>query len=42
MKKDGISLQKAYGDRVMYYMNRFSKRNLAEMLASFTLKEEEN
>tara|TARA_R100001015_G_C4613240_1_gene168878 strand:+ start:729 stop:839 length:111 start_codon:yes stop_codon:yes gene_type:complete len=29
-----------YGDRVMYYINRFSKRNLAEMLASFTLKEE--
>lgn len=33
-------LPEHYGDRVMYYMNRFSKRNLAEMLASFTLKEE--
>ena len=29
-----------YGDRVMYYINRFSKKNLAKMLASFTLKEE--
>tara|TARA_B100000459_G_scaffold129873_1_gene83695 strand:+ start:226 stop:345 length:120 start_codon:yes stop_codon:yes gene_type:complete len=26
-----------YGDLVMHYMNRFSKRNLAEMLARLAL-----